>query len=85
LKQKLHILYSCNAWHEQTSYFLHGVFTTKEQAIDSLTGMLATAKVAPLSEDDHRNLEHFGQTQGYQGEGEFTIVEAPLDDIAVWL
>ena len=85
MKTKVYILYSCSAWHEAASRFFHGVFTTREDAVQGLGQMLDTAGLPSLSDDDFRNLRAFGQTQGYLGEGEFMIEEAPLDDIAVWL
>lgn len=85
---KITILYSCDSWHTTESRFLHGAFTSRDKAINSLTQLLATArsgKYPPLSEDDHRNLEVMGQTQGYAGEGEFMLADIPLDDIDTWL
>ena len=81
----VYILYSCDCWHTSASRFLHGVFTSKDKAMEALVQLLEDACLPELSKDDLRNLSDFGQTQGYSGEGEFMLYNAWLDKIDTWL
>jgi hypothetical protein len=83
------LLHSCDVHHTYTSQFLHGAFSSVDNAINALKEMLAKADdeggYVPLSQEQEDLLRRINQTQGYKGPGEFLLQILPVDELAVIL
>ncbi|GAB6013321.1 hypothetical protein [Viscerimonas tarda] len=58
--EKVHLLYSCNAWHSWDSFRLQGVFTGKEPLDAYLSDM---KKEELLTDENMEQLRLYRQTQ----------------------
>ena len=65
------LLYACDTWHTKDSLFLLGAFVNRMEALAFLEEHLVVCRLPELGEDDTMMFMDFGQTQGYEGEGEF--------------
>lgn len=74
------LVWSTDNHHTQHSKELLGVCTSKFTAINLIQDV-AKEEDETISQDDLYNLENINQTQNYEGYGEFTIEEQPLDTI----
>lgn len=82
----IHLLYSVDTHHTFKSRYLHGVFLDDFEAIEAIRELISNNRDFPkLSNQDERNLELFGQTQGYKGDGEFEIVKMNVNEIDCYL
>lgn len=88
------LLYSTDCNHTTSSRCLHGVFGTRLDALGAIhklievksneAGVLGHA-VPGLRDEDEDFFLRFGQTQGYEGEGEWDTQTLPLNKIDCWL
>lgn len=76
---EVHVLYGTDEWHTNESRFLHGVFSSKELAVEWLEKHLEQQGEPALSDDDKRLIELCDQTQKYEGEGQFMIVRETVN------
>lgn len=83
------LLYSCDVHHSHDSRFLHGAFSTVGSAVGSLHELLAKADpeggYTPLSQEQEYLLYRIGQTQGYDGPGEWILQTLKVDELDVVL
>lgn len=77
---KLFILYSVDAWHNNSSKEILSVCTSMAGAV-SIAATIARDDGESLNSEQERLLLSISQTQGYSGEGEFLIEEALSDTI----
>ena len=78
-------IFATDDHHSYDSQRLLGVAKDKEAARIALGAELNEAGHHPLSGDDCANLMNLGQTQGYEGDGEFVFRELWLNDIDLYV
>lgn len=73
-------VYITDNWHSTDSKWLIAICETKDMAI-AIAGQHASEIIEgeDLTEQDFRNINTMGQTQGYEGEGEYMIEEIILN------
>lgn len=79
---KLHVLFSCDEWHTQGSKILLGVFTDKGNLVNTLGRALMDNGQPPLSDEDIAMLHNFGQSQSYEGDGQFIVEDVFEGEVA---
>jgi len=82
---KIILLYSTDAWHTDSSRFLHGAFSSCKIAVENLKNLRAKANQPPLPDEQLRLLALIGQTQGLEGENQFLLQTLEVDQVDAWL
>ena len=65
------LVYKCDNWHSHDSKELIGVAEDIGTASRMCSEYAAHHKIKKLTEEDYEQMVQMGQTQGYEGPGEF--------------